>query len=80
MSVLENLELGATVRNTDLAANFARVLGYFPRLAERRQQVVGTLSGGEPIKARPMATICCSPPERVPTTCCRRSASPARYH
>ncbi len=47
MSVLENLELGATVRNADLAANLARVLGYFPRLAERRQQVVGTLSGGE---------------------------------
>ena len=47
MSVLENLELGATVRNADLAANLACVLGYFPRLAERRQQVVGTLSGGE---------------------------------
>ncbi len=47
MSVLDNLELGATVRDADLTANLARVLNYFPRLAERRHQVVGTLSGGE---------------------------------
>src|SRR5436190_2195358 len=28
---------------------------------------------GFDISARPIATICCSPPERVPATCCRRS-------
>jgi branched-chain amino acid transport system ATP-binding protein len=47
MSVLDNLELGATVHNKDLPADLARVLDYFPRLAERRHQMVGTLSGGE---------------------------------
>ena len=47
MSVLDNLELGATLRNDDLSVNLARVLEYFPRLAERRHQLVGTLSGGE---------------------------------
>lgn len=47
MSVIDNLELGATVRSENLADNLARVFSYFPRLAERRHQVVGTLSGGE---------------------------------
>ena len=30
---------------------------------------------GRAISARPMASICCSPPERVPASCLRRSAS-----
>jgi branched-chain amino acid transport system ATP-binding protein len=49
MSVQENLEMGAYLR-TDaraLAADMARVFDDFPRLAERRAQVAGTLSGGE---------------------------------
>jgi len=49
MTVLENLEMGAFQR-TD-KANFpddiARVFDLFPRLAERRQQRAGTMSGGE---------------------------------
>src|SRR5207244_12741302 len=49
MSVLENLEMGAFQR-TD-KANFKedidRVYTLFPRLAERRTQKAGTLSGGE---------------------------------
>jgi len=49
MSVLENLEMGAFQR-TD-KANFAedmdRVFDLFPRLAERKQQKAGTMSGGE---------------------------------
>ena len=49
MSVLENLEMGAFQR-TD-RANFKedldRVFDLFPRLAERKQQQAGTLSGGE---------------------------------
>ena len=49
MSVLENLEMGAFQR-TD-KANFPedldRVFDLFPRLAERRQQKAGTMSGGE---------------------------------
>ena len=49
MSVQENLEMGAYLR-TDaraIAADMARVFDDFPRLAERRAQVAGTLSGGE---------------------------------
>jgi branched-chain amino acid transport system ATP-binding protein len=49
MSVLENLEMGAFQR-TD-RANFPedldRVFDLFPRLAERKQQKAGTMSGGE---------------------------------
>ena len=30
-------------------------------------------SRGRPIKARPMASICCSPPDSVPATCLARS-------
>jgi len=49
MSVLENLEMGAFQR-TDRGAihdDMERVFTLFPRLAERRTQKVGTLSGGE---------------------------------
>jgi branched-chain amino acid transport system ATP-binding protein len=49
MSVEENLEMGATNRRARdrMAANLERVFEYFPRLAERRHQISGTLSGGE---------------------------------
>src|SRR2546423_9560674 len=50
MSVVENLELGAFVRRRDRAgmrSDRDRVFGLFPRLAERRSQLAGTLSGGE---------------------------------
>lgn len=49
MTVAENLEMGAYLRkdkegiNQDLASVFTR----FPRLLERKDQVAGTLSGGE---------------------------------
>ena len=44
----ENLRLGAYRRDrSELEASFARVYRYFPRLAERRRQQAGTLSGGE---------------------------------
>jgi branched-chain amino acid transport system ATP-binding protein len=45
----ENLLLGAYSRpNTaDVAGDLVRVFRYFPRLAERRPQQAGTLSGGE---------------------------------
>jgi branched-chain amino acid transport system ATP-binding protein len=49
MTVSENLDMGAYTR-TDKAAtakDMQRVLGLFPRLAERRRQAAGTLSGGE---------------------------------
>jgi branched-chain amino acid transport system ATP-binding protein len=48
MSVQENLELGSFRRGkTKRAETFARVLQMFPKLEERRDQMAGTLSGGE---------------------------------
>jgi branched-chain amino acid transport system ATP-binding protein len=49
MTVLENLEMGAYTRKDRPAVNadLDRVYGLFPRLAERRRQAGGTLSGGE---------------------------------
>ena len=48
MTVLENLELGATPRpGLAVRARIEALLALFPRLAERRRQVVGTMSGGE---------------------------------
>jgi branched-chain amino acid transport system ATP-binding protein len=48
MTVRENLELGAILRrDDDLDEDFERVHELFPRLHERRDQLAGTLSGGE---------------------------------
>jgi branched-chain amino acid transport system ATP-binding protein len=49
LTVEENLRVGAYVRGNarDIATDFDRVYGYFPRLKERRRQQAGTLSGGE---------------------------------
>ena len=50
MTVLENLEMGAYGRKAKrdgLGADLERVFGLFPRLAERRSQAGGTMSGGE---------------------------------
>ena len=49
MTVLENLDMGAYTRRNrkELPAEMDRIFELFPRLAERRSQVGGTLSGGE---------------------------------
>jgi len=49
MTIQENLELGAYVRETtaEVRQDIERVLALFPRLAERRQQRAEGLSGGE---------------------------------
>src|SRR5215475_3129133 len=49
MSVVENLEMGAYMRRDgiEIRKDMDRVYTLFPRLAERRKQVSGTLSGGE---------------------------------
>ena len=49
MSVLENLEMGAFQRadKSQLKEDLDRVYALFPRLAERKAQKAGTLSGGE---------------------------------
>jgi branched-chain amino acid transport system ATP-binding protein len=49
LTVRENLRLGAYTRRNAGAvrSDMERVFGYFPRLAERINQLAGTLSGGE---------------------------------
>ncbi len=53
LSVADNLVMGAFPRLTgsrakgDVSADLDRMLTLFPRLSERRQQLAGTLSGGE---------------------------------
>jgi branched-chain amino acid transport system ATP-binding protein len=49
LSVYENLKLGAYTRKdkAEIAASLERVYKSFPRLQERRNQLAGTLSGGE---------------------------------
>ncbi len=46
-TVDENLRVGAHTNRGNMDANFDRVYTLFPRLAERRRQVAGYLSGGE---------------------------------
>lgn len=49
MTVQENLEVGAYLRNDKdgIKHDMERIFTLFPRLRERRRQVAGTLSGGE---------------------------------
>ena len=49
LTVLENLELGAYLRNDTqkIAEDMDRIFDLFPRIKERRQQYGATLSGGE---------------------------------
>jgi len=49
MTITENLQMGAFVRNDEkeIAGDIDRVFGIFPRLKERRNQLAGTMSGGE---------------------------------
>jgi branched-chain amino acid transport system ATP-binding protein len=49
MTVQENLEMGCYLRTDrrEIEVDMMRIFDQFPRLAERRQQAAGTLSGGE---------------------------------
>lgn len=49
MSILENMQMGAYLRNDTAAikSDVERMFGFFPRLRERQAQYAGTLSGGE---------------------------------
>jgi branched-chain amino acid transport system ATP-binding protein len=47
MTVAENLHMGAYARKGDFSKDLDEVYDLFPRLAERRRQAGGTLSGGE---------------------------------
>lgn len=47
MTVLENLEMGAYVRQDDISGTLDEVFSLFPILYEKRQQPAGELSGGQ---------------------------------
>ena len=49
MTIAENLQMGAHIRNDTeaVAADLEKMFALFPRLKERRDQLAGTLSGGE---------------------------------
>ena len=49
MTITENLQMGAYIRSdrTEIAADIDKVFALFPRLKERRDQLAGTMSGGE---------------------------------
>ncbi len=48
MTITENLQMGAFVRrDAEINADIDKVFALFPRLKERRDQLAGTMSGGE---------------------------------
>jgi branched-chain amino acid transport system ATP-binding protein len=49
MSITENLQMGAYIRKdkAGIAKDIERMFGIFPRLKERKDQLAGTMSGGE---------------------------------
>ncbi len=48
MTITENLQMGAFVRkDKEIDADIEKVFAIFPRLKERRNQLAGTMSGGE---------------------------------
>ncbi len=49
MTITENLQIGAYIRkdNAAIAEDMQKVFGIFPRLLERKDQLAGTMSGGE---------------------------------
>jgi branched-chain amino acid transport system ATP-binding protein len=49
MTIVENLQMGAYIRTdkADVLADIDKIFTIFPRLKERRDQLAGTLSGGE---------------------------------
>lgn len=49
MTIMENLEMGAYIRRdkSEISKDYERVFTLFPRLKERKNQLAGTMSGGE---------------------------------
>ena len=47
MTVYENLEMGAFLRDDDISASIEQIYELFPILAEKRNQLAGELSGGQ---------------------------------
>ncbi len=61
LTVLENLRVGAYLRNDDIAADLQWVYDLFPRLKERSWQAGGTLSGGEQQMLAVARALMCKP-------------------
>ena len=74
-SVLDNLLLGAYTRSdtAEIQADLERQFARFPRLAERRRQMAGTLSGGE----QQMLAIARALDEPAPPAAARRAVARA---
>jgi len=49
MTIIENLQMGAYIRNdkAEIAEDMEKMFSIFPRLRERKDQLAGTMSGGE---------------------------------
>ncbi len=47
LTVHENLEMGAYIRNDDISGHLARIYDLFPPLKEKRKEAAGLLSGGQ---------------------------------
>jgi len=63
LTVAENLAMGAYIHDdrAAVARDFERAYALFPRLAERRAQVAGTLSGGEQQMLAMARALMCRP-------------------
>ena len=63
LTVAENLAMGAYIRDdkAQIAADCERAYATFPRLAERRAQLAGTLSGGEQQMLAIARALMCKP-------------------
>ena len=69
LSVIDNLRTGAYTRRSEVSSDIDRWFGVFPRLAERRDQKAGSLSGGEQqmlaiaraLMSRPRLLLCDEP-------------------
>jgi branched-chain amino acid transport system ATP-binding protein len=64
MTVQENLELGAFIHRSDkrgIQESFEHVFSLFPRLKERRNQLAGTMSGGEQQMLAMARALMCRP-------------------
>jgi branched-chain amino acid transport system ATP-binding protein len=63
MPVAENLLMGAYSRTEkyEITADLERLYGLFPRLAERKEQLAGTLSGGEQQMVAMARALMCRP-------------------
>ena len=61
LTVLENLRVGAYLRNDDISEDIQWVYDLFPRLKERSWQAGGTLSGGEQQMLAVARALMCKP-------------------